>query len=162
MLLSLGAILLLSMLTLRVNTNQLTTEETMVNSKMGLMAISLANSYIEEANKLAFDEATVDEFVDNIGPLTGTGNLGPAVGEYYPDFNDFDDFNDFFTIDTVQIGTVEELFQISCTVHYIQPENPDQISLKKTYHKRINVTVSHPSMTDAITISSIFSYWKEI
>ena len=42
MLLTLGALVILSLLTLRVNSSQLSTQDTMQNSKFGILAVSVA------------------------------------------------------------------------------------------------------------------------
>ena len=49
MMLSIGALILLSTVVLRVNTSFLTTKQVMNESKFGVLAVSLAQSVIEEA-----------------------------------------------------------------------------------------------------------------
>ncbi|MCH7516480.1 MAG: hypothetical protein IIB08_05075, partial [Bacteroidetes bacterium] len=59
-LLSIGALLILSLTILRVNNSILTTDSIMQDSKLGILSISLATSLIEEASKKAFDAASAD------------------------------------------------------------------------------------------------------
>jgi len=153
---SIGALLILSLNVLRVNNNILQTDSVLQDSKLGVLAISLATSMIEEANKKAFDLASVDDAVSDLSALTAPGSLGPGWGETPDAYNDFDDYNGYVKQVT---GLPSAEFTIACQVCYVQPSNPDGISSQKTWHKKITVTVTSPSMTDTIKISSIYSYW---
>ncbi len=156
MLLTLGAIILLSVLTLRLNNNNLQTEKVLLNTKFGVLATSLATSTIEEANSKAFDVATEDTMVTSTSQLTSPSGLGPKSGETYPNFNDFDDFDGFVRIDSTMPSAV---FKIEATVAYVNPSNPDSTVSTQTWHKKITVSVSSPLMKDTVRLSSIFSYW---
>ena len=90
--LTIGAMILLSMVLLRINNNFLNTNTVMMENKFGVLALSLATSYIEEATGKAFDAATVDQPVTALNDLTAPSSLGHAGSEVYPNFNDFDDF----------------------------------------------------------------------
>lgn len=87
--------------------------------------------------------------------------MGPAPGEHYPDFNDLDDFDGFET-------TINNLpsaeYNISAKVYYVDPftTGPDKKVNYRTWHKKINVYVTSPSMNnerDTVKLSSIYSYW---
>lgn len=164
MMLAMGAMIFLSVMILNVNTNQLNTEDTMISSKLGLIAVSLATSYVEEANARAFDLATVNNFVTDLSALTAASNLGPATGEYYPNYNDFDDYNGLSRTDVVD----EVSFRIKCTVVYVNANSPDSKSSNKTWNKKLTVKIytdkvnNNALLKDTIQVSSIFSYWKEI
>ena len=158
MLLSVGAILLLSFLILRVNSTQLHTEEEMVNSKFGLVAISIGTSVIEEANKKAFDENTFNAFCSSPNMLSNT--MGPEKLEVDPNFNDFDDYNNLDR--DISIPNDTNSVHIHCAVSYINPSQPDIDITTKTFNKKITVYVSSKYMADTIKISSIFCYWKKI
>src|SRR3989339_1985218 len=93
MLLSLGALILLSTMILRFNRAVLTSDEVMYNSKFNVLASSLCTSLIEEAKGKSFDQNTDSSAVNNISELSL--KLGTENGEAYADFNDFDDFNGF-------------------------------------------------------------------
>lgn len=156
MLLTLGAMILLSMLTIRVNKNNLQTEKVVLNTKFGVLSTSLATSIIEEANSKAFDKETNDTMATSTSELTLPASLGPEAGETYPDFNDFDDFKGFVKIDSTMPSAI---FTISSTVVYVNPSNPDSTVSTRTWHKKITVSVSSPLMKDTVRLSSIFSYW---
>jgi trimethylamine:corrinoid methyltransferase-like protein len=157
MLLTLGALILLSILTLRVNTGQLSTQDTMQNTKFGVLAVSVASSIMEEASEKAFDTKTDGNFVANLSELTAPNSLGPANGETRDLFNDFDDFNGL--VDTIT-NMPSAVFKVSCTVDYIDPDLPGLTSSIRTWHKRLIIKVTSPSMADTIEMTKIFSYWK--
>jgi hypothetical protein len=154
--LAIGAIILLSTIVLRVNNNFLTTNETMMESKFGVLAISLAQSIIEEASNKAFDANTVGNPVHDLSLLTASNSLKPESGEVYPDFDDFDDFNGYQK-DVTNLPSAN--FHISCSVNYINAATPDVVSSNKTWSKKITVIVTSESSKDTVRVSSIFSYW---
>ena len=155
-LLTLFGIMMLSMLALRLNSTLLITQDTMQNSKFGLLAVSLATSYLEEANRKAFDEITLAQEITTLTQLTAANALGPETGEVYPDFDDFDDFNNLTRVDNTMPSAI---FNIRANVVYTTTTNPNTTSANRTYHKRINLTISSPSMTDTLRFSTVYSYW---
>ena len=160
-LITIGAMMLLSITVLRVNNNLLSTNTTLMDTKFGVLAVSLGTSIIEEANKKAFDLAGSDDAIASIDLLTAPNGMGPAPGEVYPDYNDFDDFNGF--VDTVS-NLPSANFVISCSVYYIEPTNPDVKVNYRTWHKKIDVAITSPNMgnnedRDTVRLSSVFSYW---
>ena len=153
---SIGALLLLSLTILRVNANILTTDGVMQNSKLGVLAISLATSMIEEASKKAFDAASANDAVVNLSELTEPSGLGPGTGETEENYNDFDDYNGF---SKHVAGLPSAEFDVSCVVNYVNPGDLNGLVMTKTWNKKITVTVSSPSMSDTVRLSSIYSYW---
>jgi hypothetical protein len=141
---------LLATLMLTENTGNMSTEETILTSKVGLNAISVANSYIERvtSNSLYFDEYTVS---NSVQPRTSSpadsgavlanlsGLLGPDPGENsLRTFEDVDDYNNYD--DTVSVAGVG-LFHVLCTVQYYDPST-DTASLSKTWYKIFTVAVT--------------------
>jgi len=164
--LTIGAMLLLSVLVLRVNRTLFSTGSSISNSKLGLTAVSLAQSRLEEIKSKAFDEKTVSNNISDFNKLTASGNLGPDAGEIYPGYDDIDDYNGFIKTDTIAIdptlpltGSNREFFFESCSVVYVSSTSPDVISGTQTWNKRITVLVSHKLMTDTVKVSTVFSYW---
>lgn len=154
-LLSIGALLILSLTVLRVNNSILTTEVTLQDSKLGVLAVSLATSLIEEANKKAFDAVTADDAVTNLSELTSPYSLGPGSGETPDTYNDFDDYNGYTKLDS--ISSID--YRLTCLVNYVNPDNIDGIIMQKTWHKKITVLVSSSLMNDTLSFSSVYSYW---
>jgi hypothetical protein len=164
--LTIGAMLLLSVLVLRVNRTLLYSGGTVSTSKLGIIAISLAQSRLEEIKSKAFDENSVSASVSATTTFTLPAKLGPETGEVYPNFDDIDDYNGFTRTDTVQIdpnvakiGSNVEYFYESCSVVYVNSATPDVASNAQTWNKKIMVNVAHKQMTDTIKVSTVFSYW---
>jgi hypothetical protein len=155
MMLAVGAMILLSLVVLRVNNNYLSTDTVMMESKFGVLATSLAQSLIEEASGKAFDEHT-----KGVAILDSTLLTPPALlkneGEVYPDYDDFDDYNGFQK-DVTNLPSA--IFHIECKVNYVNAETPDIVENHVTWNKKISVTVSSPSSKDTVKLYSIFSYW---
>lgn len=159
MLLTMCGMFLLSMVIVRTNNTFLSTGDVMYNTKFGVLATSLGTSMIEEASSKAFDESTFDNSQKTLDSLTYKANLGPEYGEVYPNFNDIDDYNGYTRVDTTMPAAT---FTIKCQVGYIQTDNPNVIltsTTARTWHKKIVVTVTSPSMKDKIQMSSVYSYW---
>src|ERR1035437_10040716 len=88
------AMVLLSFLILRVNNSFLQTNTTLYDTKFEVLGYSLAQSIIQEIEKLHFDQNTVSAVLSDSTLLTST--LGPDSGETTADtFNDVDDYNNY-------------------------------------------------------------------
>jgi MSHA pilin protein MshD len=147
---AIGALLLLSLNIMSVNTRILRTDEVALNSKIGVLATSIGTSIIEDASKLSFDEKTRDDAVFDSLSLTF-----PLGREKDGEINDFDDYNNYTKIDTV--FTIP--FKAVCKVDYINPSNPDNAITSKTWHKKLTVNITTPFSQDTIKLSTIYSYW---
>ena len=79
--LSVGAMLLLSITILGINGKFLNTSTVLYNTKFGVLAVSLGTSIVEEANGKAFDLAGSEDAITDLSVLTAPGSLGPAGGE---------------------------------------------------------------------------------
>ncbi len=157
-LLTIISMMMLTMISIRMNSNILRTQDSTQNSKFGLAAISLAESRIEKAMRLAFDEKTINAPQTLTSSLTAAGSLGKDAGETnFNTFDDFDDFNNFTETDSTLQSAV---FKVSSVVVYINPDNGLSVtSASTTWNKKITVSVSSISMSDTIRLSSIYSYW---
>ena len=156
MLLTIGAMILLSTIMLRVNTSNFNSDNIRAEAQYGVLATSIGTSIIEEAKGLAFDANTDTNTVNSLNDLTPAAILGKESGETYATFNDFDDFNNFIKVDSSMTSAV---FHISCKVDYVDPTNINSSSFVNTWHKKITVRISSPSMRDTVQESSIYSYW---
>ena len=163
-LITIGAIVLLSVILLRINTNFLTTRTVLNDTKAEVMAISLATSTMEKANSLSFDSISDTTSISSLGQLTQPFALGPETGEISDTlFDDFDDYNGFTKQDTLSSGVYTTL----CEVVYVNPLTPDQATNSRTWHKKLIVRVTGNTMIsdwdtmrqDTVSLSSVFSYW---
>ena len=156
MFMTMGAMVLLSTITLRVNTSNLMNETIRDEAQYGVLATSIATSIIEEATSKSFDESSDSTSVSSLNELTLAGILGPESGETDSTFDDFDDYNGFTKRDSTMPSAI---FDVSCEVVYIHKSNLKVKSNSQQWHKKINVTVSSPFSQDTFKTSSIFSYW---
>jgi MSHA pilin protein MshD len=154
-LLSIGALMLLSLSILRVNNGILNADSVLQDSKIGVLATSIGTSLIEEANRKAFDAISVSDAVLDVLTLTSPYTLGPALGETPDIYNDFDDYNGYVRSDTV----FSMDFKIACTVNYVDPYDVDGIEMSRTWHKKITVSISSSFISDTLKFSSVYSYW---
>ena len=169
-LMSIGALLLLSVTVLRVNNNILYSDVVMYDSKFAIMANSIATSIIEELAECeqmvqvrSFDENTILlQLTDPtlLTPYTSLGKEGEATEDQY---DDFDDYNGY-TQDDVYYGSVT--FHSRCEVCYVMPNNPDVKLNNFSWHKKLSVAVTWTQndesvgfVTDTIKQSTIYSYW---
>ena len=158
MIMALGAMLLLSVIMLRVNTANLTNETIRDDAQYGVLATSIATSIIEEAQSKAFDEKTDTMNVTALTQLSSV--LGPETGETESTFDDFDDYNNFTKRDSTMPSAI---FDISCQVVYVEPGNIEGSTSNRTWNKKLIVTITRPISADssvlALRTASIFSYW---
>jgi hypothetical protein len=148
---AIGALILLSLNIMSVNTRILRTDEVALDSKIGVLATSIGTSTIEEASKLPFDEKTKADGVSTTASLTPS----PFVQESPGVIDDFDDYNGYIQKDT--IFTIP--FTSVCSVNYINPGTPDATTNSKTWHKKLTIRISTPFSRDTIQMSTVYSYW---
>lgn len=161
MLITAAAMVLLSMLVLRVGGTSLITQESMQNSKFGVLATSLANSIMEEASMKFFDEKSVGNYVANVNDLTPIADFGVDAGEHPDSIHTFDDFDDFHGFSRTYDNLPSAAFTVSCAVNYVDPDIGGFISANRTWHKMITVTISSPSINmQPLVFRKVFSYWK--
>lgn len=153
MLITIGALALLSIVILRVNNNFLSTSTVLMENKFGVLAVSIGTSILEEAKGKSFDHNTDTMAVTSLASLT---SIGPESGEVDPLFNDFDDYDGLVRHDSTMPSAP---FKIECDVNFINPDNPDGTTASKTWHKKLTVMVTSDFMTDTIRLSSIYSYF---
>jgi len=152
MMITLAAMMLLALVILRVNNGFLSTNTVLMETKFGVLGVSLATSIIEDATGKAFDENSDSGTVTSLSDLS---TLGPD-GEVWPNFDDFDDYKGLVYIDSTMPSA---RFRIACDVVYVDPTLPDSFSGTNTWHKKLTVMVTTPSSQDTIKMSTIFSYF---
>ena len=154
--LSIGAIVLLALVSLRFNTTLLQNRTTEIENKVYLTAFSLADDLIEEIKQKAFDEETVEWRAINTAQLTSYNSFGPVdLGE--SSVYDFDDIDDYHGYNKAVSLPHAENYSVTSTVEYVTASNPDVTSLSQTYFKRISVNVTSPYMSHAVKLSFVFT-----
>lgn len=168
MLTVLGALALLSLVSLSVNSMIVGKTTTMLDAEAQLNAISIAQSMIDEIMTQSYDAATVSSKVFDAADFTAVGGLGCSGAEAaavplpdaYPykstlGYNDVDDYNNYRRrVFTPRMGN----FSVIDTVYYIVETNPDAQSGTQTFFKKVIVTVRHPNMTSPLQISDVAVY----
>jgi hypothetical protein len=162
MLLATGAMVLLGLTIVTVNRSYSTQGAVLQNTEIGVYAVSLATSIVEEASGHAFDESTVDDAVTSPNSMTAATSLGTETGETTSpsstlQFDDFDDYNKL-TLGFKVAGV--DSFTVKCSVYYINPTAPDVMLSTQTFDKRLDVKVFGSMNQDTVKVSYIFSYFN--
>jgi len=162
--LTVGSIMLLSMVLLNVNNNFSFTRDILVNSKYNIMAISLASSMMDKVMQKAFDERVIENYIASSSLMS---NLGPD-GESYKNYDDIDDFDNFwYETDPVDSTKKERylpgvpVYKVWVDVNYIDPSRPNLAQNTKTFYKKVTVNVTMPKVVpaDTIRLEKVFSYF---
>lgn len=157
MLLTSAALVLLMTVLLSFYRSSDSTQKAIVETKMGITAVALASSVIEDAQGQAFDENTLTAADTALSQLTAPASLGMESGESYP--SKIDDFDDYNNLTTTVVDSMGGTFTVHCTVVYINPATPDVASGTATWHKKLTVYVYSPQMVDTVQAQFIMSYW---
>lgn len=158
-LLSIGAMALLALISLRFNATLLENRTVEIENKVYLTAFSLADDMIEQIKQKAFDEQTIVFRSINPAELTPTNNFAPEVrdageNENPSTWDDIDDFNGYSkSVSTPHV----ESYTVNSTVEYVSASNQDLVSTTQTFFKRIAVNVTSPYLSHPVRLSFIFT-----
>lgn len=154
-LLTIGAIALFSLISVRFNSTVLENTTVEVENKIYLTAFSLADDLIEEIKQKAFDEETIVFRSINPTELTPFNEFGADLGESsVNDFDDIDDYNGYSK--TISLPHAEG-FQLTSQVRYVLANDPELNSLSQTFFKRVEVQVINDYMRSPVKLSFIFT-----
>ncbi|MFQ5771736.1 MAG: hypothetical protein ACE5HX_14475 [bacterium] len=157
LILTLGAIVLFSLVSLSVNRLVVNHTDAIYSQQAELYAVSVAQQFIEEAKLKAFDENTITGTVSNPGGFSSWGQWGFETGETYPNFDDVDDFHGFTTTLTTDVGAMT----INITVDYVEDSDLDvPVTPTKTYYKKMTVIVQSDYLINPVTAEYIFAFQK--
>jgi len=157
-LITLGAIMMLTTMAISINNSFTENSEFFNQTKFGLESIAIANSVIEEASQLPFDEQSWDSSkVEKIATdFTLSNDLGPDFGETgNTTFDDFDDFHNFSYFDT----TIQNVYKVDCVVGYVNPSYPDSTLSNRSLYKKLTVTVKNVINSDSLSLSYVHGFW---
>jgi hypothetical protein len=139
-LLTIGAFIFLTTIMLNFYRLVAGTGDTIASGQDGILATTIATSYMELANGMAFDDVTDTSNVALTSPtaLTSATSLRAETGEdSLSTFNDFDDFNnrDFVK----QANGTNRSYRVHFDVYYVNPNDINQKSSMQTYVKRMDI-----------------------
>ena len=159
-LLTLGALIILSVLTLNANRLIAVSFQDHLVTKQTVAAMAQGNSLLEEIQSLSFDQAVasksgVGKQEKNTGILVAdlkAPPLGPESGERYP-FNDLDDYNGYKCKAWNPLFT--DSISLSSTVFYVKENEPSKESKTRTSLKKVIVKVFAKGMTDTLAFQQV-------
>jgi hypothetical protein len=168
--------MLLATLAISVNTSLVENDHTITENGFALGVLGLGQKFLEEAQRLAFDETLIGgapaQIPEDFTPA-GQADLGPEAGEIYPGgFDDLDDFNGFDQVMT--IGDTPGIpFRVQACVGYVDPTNPlhtaepvpgamppwtERFASVPTFVKKMEVTVSAHHLPVDVIVNHLFAY----
>lgn len=139
-LLTLGALILLSISVLNVNRNFGQIDTSLTQNKCKLEALSLMSSFIEQASQYPFDEAMTDTTSGkDLADFVSNHDLGFDADDAGV-IDDFDDYNGQVMPDTGRSGVI---YNILFEVSYAKLVGGKMVkeSVSKTYHKKMSIYV---------------------
>lgn len=157
-LITLGAVIMLSMTAINVNNSFTENSDYFNKTKFGLESIAIANSFIEEASQMPFDEQSWDSTIVEKLPtdMTPVSDLGVDFGETdMSTFDDFDDYHNYSQMDT----TMQNVYEVKCFVHYINPGIPDSSISNRSLYKKLTVSVKNTLTSDSMALSYVHGFW---
>lgn len=169
MLLTIGALALLSVLALSVNRAIVSHQSNALQTQAMLAAFAEAENILEEIGTKSFDQAVAPKTgprkggTSRKGPPPGKGPkdftppglLKKETGEEYPRLNDIDDFNGLKKKGWNPVfGNVD----VAVEVRYVAPSETGQISSISTTAKRVDVQVYTQGMEDTLRVRRVFYY----
>ena len=164
MLLVLGAMLLFSIALPSLNNAILFSESNQIVTQVENSALAVAQGYLSEAAVKTFDEVCLTSLPLIAAQLTPVADLGSDAGEYYPNFDDLDDYGDLSLVDTTAFPTIA--FNVTGSVDYVDPNNPETTSASPTFVKRLRVTITSSYLVDPasgdslnITLQRLYAYF---
>jgi hypothetical protein len=147
--LAIGALVIFSIVSLLFNSSVLQNSTIEIEDKVYLTAFSLADDLIEEMKEKAYDEKTVDFQAINPFQLS---DIGPDGSEAWPNFNDVDDYDGYNKLIDAPHA---EGYTVQCHVKYCNADG--NLSVVKTFYKKVIITVSSDYLRDPFQMYFIFS-----
>jgi hypothetical protein len=170
--LTIAALALLSIITMRYYATIGNSGQSLAMSNAGLTATTVATSFIERAQSTAFDEVSIGTaanlIIENIkttnNMLTAPGSLGREGANENISIDSLDDFDDFNGwTETYKPAWMNESYKVSFKVFYVDTSNIEIAATKRTFLKRMDITVWRDSasvLSDTVKISTIYGYFK--
>ena len=153
-LLAVGAVVMFTVASLQLSALRLDGRERMWEAEFRTTAQSLAQSYLEEAQALAFDAAVVASGSAQSLPegLTAPDSLGPEGTQGRLQFDDIDDFHGY----TEQVRTPRAEFQVRLVATYLDSATLQAID-ERSLVKWLTVSVSCPCYRDTVRVHYLYA-----
>ena len=165
--LTIGAFMFLTTILLNFYRVAAETGDSIASGQDGILATTIAASYAEVAQGLAFDEVTdtTNAALANPAALTSPTALGTEAGEdSIALFNDFDDFNGK-SYEKQATGT-NRRYRTQFTVSYVNPDDINQKWSVRTFVKRMELKTwrispppSSPTEIDTVRTFLVLGYF---
>jgi hypothetical protein len=170
-----AAMVLLGVTSVSVNSRSLSTGTIVRQTEIGVYAISLATSYLEKAEGMAYDryDTTAGVTITALSQLTPVGSLGieTAAGEIPNVDSTWDDFDDFNKMNIYDTKAGIDVFNTLDTVYYVNDFQPDVAASTQTWNKRMDIKTcgtlgrgvyegGSSTGVDTIKLSYVYSYFQ--
>jgi len=156
MMLSIGAMIFLSMLILNVHSS--TTDKLIIlySNEAVIEATGIVQAVFEEIQTKAFDENTISDAAKERNLLTPVGSLGKDSSEVV--YTDFDDIDDYSGLSITDSANVMGKFDLAVLVYYVDETSPYDSSSTRTYIKRVDISITNESLPTTLTFKKLISY----
>ena len=160
------AFVVLTSVLLSFNSRSVDIRNDMIRNQDRIVGTSIAKSYLEMAQGLEFDEVTMksDTTLRTPSALTAPGALGKEPVDS-TGMDDIDDLHRFASEEFVDDST--KIFDVECSVCYVDPERVDHMVAYRTFVKRLDVKVyrsdaglSEDVPADTIRMFSTSAYFR--
>lgn len=156
MLLSIGGMLLVSLLYINVNKATGSRIIAIYSNEAVIEATAMAEAMFEDIQTKSFDEQTVSTVITDRTLLTSSNSLGAESGEIFiTQFDDVDDYDQYTITDTINVMGD---FSVNVTVSYIDGDDFDQTSANPTFLKQVTVTINNISLPSTLIFERFISY----
>ena len=155
-LLVLGALMIFSLATLYLNGSKLDNDTELMETEFKTTAIGIAQSFLEEAQSLPFDEVVNDTTFSGSLPngFTNVMSLGAEMGESYPAFDDVDDFNGY----SANIITPRADYDVDINVSYADSATVSPDYANKSFLKVMTIKIESDFFTDSLKLDYLYCY----
>jgi len=169
--LTIAALTLLSIITLRYFASVGQSGQTLADSNSGLTATTIATSYIERAQGAQFDELSDGVPLDSMQKFYNTILTAPGVSltaetaseRLSPDnANDFDDFNYFNTSNPFIVVPegIPEIYKVEFNVYYVDTNNINVNAGHRTFLKRMDLKVYRIDTGVVVNMSTVSAFFR--
>ena len=161
--LTIGAFVVLSTMTLNVNMMLTGTGSTGLEMEATLDAVSIAQSMLDEVLTKEFDKKTTAgarafspndlTMTDAFGPdgtsqtITGLDSSSCSIFQSQAKFDDVDDYNGYLR---KAWNSRFGWFDVSVRIDYVNEDSPNILQSERSFYKRVSVKVNHPNLVKDI------------